>query len=82
MGNLAVTLSALGLSGVLLYEMTNYYTHPLTPYGLLVDVDTGERLRPATRQERDRAALCAQRFPRNCGTIWVGERRCSIDPGT
>lgn len=56
--------------------------HPITRYGVLVDDDTGERLRPATKEEHARARLCAARFTSNCGRILVGERVCHIDPHT
>ena len=57
-------------------------THPITPYGMLVDFNTDERLRPATKQERDLLDRFAKRHPSSLSKILVGERRCHIDPST
>lgn len=73
--------SGIGRSGP--YEMTDTHcTHPITEYGVLVDFDTEERLRPATEQERDLLDRFAKRHPTSLSKILVGERRCYIDPST
>lgn len=58
----------------------NRYSHPLTPFGLLVDFDTDERLRPATKQEHELLQRFTARHPSALARIWVDERRCYIDP--
>jgi hypothetical protein len=62
--------------------MTKHYSHPLTPFGLLVDFDTNERMRPATKEERDLLTRFSARHPSALARIWVNERPCYIDPDT
>jgi hypothetical protein len=57
-------------------------SHPITPFGVLVDDDTDERLRPATKQEHDLLARFSKRHPSALARIVVDDRYCYIDSST
>ena len=58
------------------------YNHPITQHGILVDFDTDQRLRPATKAEHDLLTRFSERPPSAMVRIVVDNRYCYIDPST
>lgn len=59
-----------------------FCSHPITRFGILVDFDTDERLRPATKAEHVLLTRFSERHPSALARIVVDDRHCYIDPST